>query len=531
MRTKLIACILPFLLLLLFPLHVCAEECTIISAMVSENLPPPLLAAAPPPQSGGWMDGGADVCAEDAGEMLDGILQYKLSENGADSVQEWIDGELTQNAGMTSEWYILALSRQGGYDFSGYARALSGYLAENSVSSASTRLKLALVQNSIGVDAQIPPDSIGEQGVMSNIFGLHLLHHGCVSDAHTEESLVDAILAAQLPDGGWALSGTVSDPDVTAMALQALAPHAQEHPEPIDRALERLSGLQQETGDYASYGVKNPESTAQVLMALVSLGLDPMEERFLKNGNSLLEGIALYRLPDGSFCHTQGGASNYNATAQVFLALTAYTNGQNPYLFQEPTPPAPSIGYKLPVILIISGVGVIVCIVMLCRKKRSIKTFLPVIVLTAAGIVFVWLTDFQSAEEYYQPQSAAEEEIIGTVSISIRCDTVAGRAEHIPENGEILPETEVSICEGDTVFDVLTHAAQQYSIQMEYSGTPQLAYVSGIGYLYEYDFGDLSGWVYHVNGESLSVGCGEHPVTDGDAIEWLYSCDLGEDVK
>ncbi len=490
MRNKIFACIWAVCLLLLFPLYVHAEEVQ---------------------------------------EMLDGILDYQLSANNADSVQDWIDGELSQNAGMTSEWYVLTLSQQGEYDFSAYAQALSGYLAENTVSSASTRLKLALVQKSIGEDVQIPADSIGQQGIMSEIFGLHLLHNGCVSDTHTEESLVEAILAAQLEDGGWALSGTVSDPDVTAMALQVLAPHAQDHPELIDRALNRLSDLQQESGDYASYGVTNPESTAQVLTALVSLGIDPMEERFVKNGNTLLDGIALYRLPDGSFAHTRDGAVNRNATAQVFLALTAYENGQNPYFLREIEPSKAPIGYKLPVILVISGVGVIVCIVMLCRKKR-IKPILPVIVLTAAAGIFVGVTEFQSTEEYYQPDSLESAEIIGTVALTIRCDTVAGKAAHIPENGEILPETEISIHNGDTVFDVLTQAAKAHSIHMEYSGTPELAYISGIGNLYEFDFGDLSGWVYHVNGESMDVGCGEQTVIDGDAIEWLYSCDLGEDV-
>lgn len=491
MRTKLFACIWAVCLLLLFPLH---------------------------------------AYAEDAGGVLEGILQYQLSANDADSVQDWINGELSQNAGMTSEWYILAFSQSGEYDFSAYAQALSDYLAENTVSSASTRLKYALVQKSIGEDVQIPADSIGQQGIMSDIFGLHLLHNGCVSDTHTEESLVESILSAQLADGGWALSGTVSDPDVTAMALQALAPHAQDHPEVIDNALNRLSDLQQESGDYASYGVKNPESTAQVLMALVSLGIDPLtDERFCKNGNTLLDGISLYRLPDGSFAHTRDSAVNRNATSQAFLALTAYTSGQNPYLLRETEPPEAPVGYKLPVILVISGVGVAVCIVMLCRKKR-IRSILPVIVITAAAGIFVGVTEFQSAEEYYQSDSPESAEIIGTVTITIRCDTVAGKAAHIPENGEILPETEIPIHDGDTVFDVLTQAAKSHSIHMEYSGTPELAYLSGIGNLYEFDFGELSGWVYHVNGESMDVGCGERTVMDGDCIEWLYSCDLGEDV-
>ena len=59
----------------------------------------------------------------------------------------------------------------------------------------------------------------------------------------------------------------------------------------------------------------------------------------------------------------------------------------------------------------------------------------------------------------------------------------------------------------------------------------EMVYISGINYLYEFDFGDLSGWVYHVNGVSPSVGCGEYKLSDGDRIEWLYTCNLGNDLK
>ncbi|MGM9626294.1 MAG: DUF4430 domain-containing protein [Eubacteriales bacterium] len=50
-------------------------------------------------------------------------------------------------------------------------------------------------------------------------------------------------------------------------------------------------------------------------------------------------------------------------------------------------------------------------------------------------------------------------------------------------------------------------------------------------YLYEFDFGDLSGWIYKVNGETPSVGCGDYVLSDGDEIAWLYTCDLGNDLN
>ena len=57
-----------------------------------------------------------------------------------------------------------------------------------------------------------------------------------------------------------------------------------------------------------------------------------------------------------------------------------------------------------------------------------------------------------------------------------------------------------------------------------------LPYIAGINYIYEMDFGDLSGWVYHVNGITPSRGCGEYVLEPGDRIEWLYTCELGNDL-
>ncbi|MBR1832501.1 MAG: DUF4430 domain-containing protein [Ruminiclostridium sp.] len=113
--------------------------------------------------------------------------------------------------------------------------------------------------------------------------------------------------------------------------------------------------------------------------------------------------------------------------------------------------------------------------------------------------------------------------------MTIRCDTVIGKsdADHIPADGIILDTTEFPIAEGDTVYDILTEAAKQYNIQLQ---TNAGSYIAGIGYLYEYDFGDLSGWIYHVNGDSPFVMCSDYTLKDGDRIEWLYTCELGNDL-
>ncbi len=479
----------------------------------------------------------------EAQEIAAGIEAYALAQSGAASVQEWIDGELTANAGTTSEWYILALCRgDGTYDVSGYAAALEAYVDGDDRITAVTAQKYALVLHACGSTspfiAETASSAVGQQGIMSWVYGLHLLNNGYASDVYSMDEIVETILSQQLSDGGWAISGEVSDADVTAMVLQTLAPHSDAHASAIDRAVSLLSERQLPDGDFASYGVPNPESTAQVIIALCALGIDPMNDaRFLKNGNTLLDGIAKYRQSDGSFSHTSDGASNYNATVQAYCAMTAYAlycEGHGSfYAFTPQDAPVPhvNIGVKWWICLGIGVAGCLACVVLVLRKKRSPKHFLAVLLCTAAGILLICVTDIRSAEEYYGG-STEKSDTIGTVTLTIRCDAISkeNNAEHIPADGVILDVTAFPIAEGDTVFDILTEAAQAHSIQMEYSGTSEMAYVSGIGYLYEFDYGDLSGWVYRVNGESPSVGCGEYVLEDGDVIAWHYSLDLGNDI-
>lgn len=125
-------------------------------------------------------------------------------------------------------------------------------------------------------------------------------------------------------------------------------------------------------------------------------------------------------------------------------------------------------------------------------------------------------------------------------TLEIRCDTVKDTSKleneavipYIPADGVILPVTEVSFTPGESVFDVLLRTTRATGIQMEfrddalYSGK----YIEGIHYLYEFDGGPLSGWMYKVNEQFPNYGCAAYTVQDNDAIVWMYTCDLGVDV-
>ena len=67
---------------------------------------------------------------------------------------------------------------------------------------------------------------------------------------------------------------------------------------------------------------------------------------------------------------------------------------------------------------------------------------------------------------------------------------------------------------------------------MSFRNTPvyNSAYILDVNNLYEFDAGELSGWMYKVNGWFPNYGCSRYQLKPGDAIEWHYSCDLGRDI-
>lgn len=125
-------------------------------------------------------------------------------------------------------------------------------------------------------------------------------------------------------------------------------------------------------------------------------------------------------------------------------------------------------------------------------------------------------------------------------SITVRCDTILNNIELIsdekvqlvPENGIILPEIKLNFSEGDTVFDVLEKELKMRKIHFEFSKISMYdsVYIEGIGNLYEFDTGNLSGWIYRVNGTVPSVGCSHYQLKNGDKIEVLYTCNMGRDL-
>jgi hypothetical protein len=127
-----------------------------------------------------------------------------------------------------------------------------------------------------------------------------------------------------------------------------------------------------------------------------------------------------------------------------------------------------------------------------------------------------------------------------TATLTVRCDTILDHMdlldrekwELIPSDGVILAETTVIFYEGESVFNVLQREMKRAKIHMEFMNTPiyNSAYIEGIHNLYEFDVGELSGWMYKVNGWFPNYGCSRYQLKQGDTVEWEYTCDLGRDV-
>lgn len=159
----------------------------------------------------------------------------------------------------------------------------------------------------------------------------------------TRDMYVDEILSRQLPDGGFSLTGGTTasskedesaDPDLTGMALQALAKYQDRADVKVatDKAVACLSKIQDENGGYSSWGTTNSESVDQVIVALTELGISIDDPRFIKNGHTLKENLFQFGVNGGGFKHILSSTVNQMATEQGLYTLAAMQralNGEN----------------------------------------------------------------------------------------------------------------------------------------------------------------------------------------------------------
>ena len=259
----------------------------------------------------------------------------------------------TPTIGSSSgEWAVLALAR-GNADvlnsyYDGYYARVVAYVRDNissgklNADKSTDNARIALALTAIGED----PTSVGghnlltalddvtydlKQGINGPIWALIALDSKNYTSS-SRDQLIKAILDNRTSEGGWALDGNATDVDMTAMAIQALAPYYNKSNETVkaavDTALTWLSTKQSSDGGFSSWGNANAESCAQVIVALSALNIDAdTDSRFVKNGHSALENLLTFEQADGSFLHTLPGSdkdNNQMSSEQGTYALVAY---------------------------------------------------------------------------------------------------------------------------------------------------------------------------------------------------------------
>ena len=290
------------------------------------------------------------------GKQLSGICDY---------IDETMEG--WYRAGESgSDWCVILYSKDGrDFDYDGYLEEMGRYITKkyaedgrlDPVKATEWHHAALAVKacggdpTNIGEDKNGDPvnliadgiydwkvtDDLASQGSNALIYALITLDE-CEAEVpegskYTRAKIVDKLLKYQTKDGGFSLDehGKGST-DITAMAVQALAPYYEKNvrvQESVDTALAFLSGEQQDSGMYLYGDGYSSETISQVIMALCALGRDPEEdEEFIKSGGSLVDALMAFRMDNGSFSHefpddTSAEGDNLMSSQQAGQAFAA----------------------------------------------------------------------------------------------------------------------------------------------------------------------------------------------------------------
>ncbi|EST12773.1 prenyltransferase/squalene oxidase repeat-containing protein [Sporolactobacillus laevolacticus] len=247
-----------------------------------------------------------------------------------------------KSSGLNSDWEVIALSKAGKLTDSeraAYLNTINDRLNAKQLSGTDLD-KTAMVVKALGQD---PTDyqshnlikaiysDASIKSLMDFTYALTALStddYTIPSDAlWTQDQLIAALVKLQTSSGGWGWAGDPNgDPDVdtTGMVLTALSRYQDKAKDAIDKAINYLKNSEQEDGGFVNYS-PNSNSTAQAIIALSSLGIDPTEGDFNKNGHNPVTSLDQYKSNGGykwaSFSESDDPFSN----EQVIQGLVAYS--------------------------------------------------------------------------------------------------------------------------------------------------------------------------------------------------------------
>ncbi|MGN1133363.1 MAG: prenyltransferase/squalene oxidase repeat-containing protein [Oscillospiraceae bacterium] len=272
-------------------------------------------------------------------DTIDGIVSQQS--NGDTLFSE----DFLKNASYSSsDWYAFALARAGvDEDYSSYLSMLKSNIKSRykfadklDKNKATEWHRTALTVAALGgdptdidginllSDGVYMREKLDAQGINGCIWALIALN-SCESQPpenslNSKESIMNKLLDSQQNNGGFSFSDNV-DVDITAMAVTALAPFRDEKEADaaITKALQMLSEVQSSDGSFNN----SSESTAQVIIALCSIGIDPQTDKAFTKNRNIVEALMSFRNSDGGFAHENGGKSDAMAGEQSLCALTA----------------------------------------------------------------------------------------------------------------------------------------------------------------------------------------------------------------
>ena len=300
--------------------------------------------------------------AQSADPLDDAIEKgFAYYQSGGEIYTPEILGQIGEQYMTLPEWLTLAAGRAGKtYEYHAYIEKVQEYFdanleteAKRAVISSTDLNRFALALAAAGGDPTAfevngaPVDLIAEgvynrtSGTISYnnalIWALITLDSGDYAESgsvtYSRTNLKTSILGMQNSNGSFrGYDNTGEDMDMTAMGIIALAPYYDETnvKTVVDKAIDYLASKQLFDGTFADSwsGTSSSSTTAQVLVALTSLGIDcRRDERFIQNEKTIIDGILQYQKTNGTF------ATNFDTindplpdygSEQTLGALVAY---------------------------------------------------------------------------------------------------------------------------------------------------------------------------------------------------------------
>ena len=131
------------------------------------------------------------------------------------------------------------------------------------------------------------------------------------------------------------------------------------------------------------------------------------------------------------------------------------------------------------------------------------------------------------------PQVNGNENKKITVTFSVDCRNAINYgilsqgsfAQVLPSDGIILSTSAITVKNGESVMSALKKILKENRINFSISSSGYVRMISGLS---EFDCGAYSGWMYKVNGVLPSVSTKSYPLKDGDKVEFVYTCKMGD---